>query len=272
MTDPDGPVRRIPSRLRLAVALLLLCLVVVARAAPPVRLCVDDNFAPFEYSDLRLAVAGQHRVRGATINLVERILKRNGIAYQIEWFPWTRCLAYVRQGDIQIGMDAYYDPQRNRQIVYSEPYFTLTPQYFYLRSLHPGGLSIRQRSDLKRYRGCGILGFSYTHYGLDNHDIDTGSADHDGLLRKLKAGRCDYFVEELEVMRGYALTGHPYLADPDLGHGPVPGAVPPRLHFILTRGTEATRRLLPVLNREIVRLRAQDGVRQLVETDLARTP
>lgn len=269
MTDPDGPVHR---PLRLAAALLLLCIAVAVRAAPTVRLCVDDNFAPFEYSDIRQASAGLHQVRGATINLVERILKRHGIAYQIEWFPWTRCLAKVEQGEIQIGMDAYFDPQRNRQIVYSEPYFTLTPQYYYLRSLHPGGLLIRQRSDLKRFHGCGILGFSYTHYGLSDRDIDTGSADHDGLLRKLKAGRCDYFVEEHEVMRGYALTGHRYLADPDLGHGPVPGAVPPRLHFILTRGTDATRRLLPLLNREIIQLRAQDAVRQLVERDLARAP
>lgn len=262
-----GTCKRISLTLAIGMAVWLLSQSVQATPIPPaptVRLCVDDNFAPFEYAPPRAA----HAVRGATISLIEHILKRNNITYRIEWFPWTRCLAYVKQGAIQIGMDAYYDARRNQDIIYSEPYYTLTPQYYYSRSHFPAGLNIRRLADLKRYRGCGVLGYSYTHYALRKEDLDLGALDHASLIRKLKIGRCDYFVEELEVMRGYALTGPSYLSDPDLGHGPTPGATAPKLHFILSRSTPMLRKLLPAINRGIIQLRDNGEMQRMVETTL----
>lgn len=265
-----GTCNRIGLILAIGMAVLLwsqLALSAPPPPAPTVRLCVDDNFAPFEYAPPRAA----HAVRGATISLIERILKHNHVSYKIEWFPWTRCLAYVKQGTIQIGMDAYYDARRNQDIVYSEPYYTLTPQYYYSRSHYPAGLGIKRLADLKRYRGCGVLGYSYTHYALKKEDLDLGALDHASLIRKLKIGRCDYFVEELEVMRGYALTGPSYLSDPDLGHGPTPGAEAPKLHFILSRSTPMLRKLLPALNRGIVRLRDNGEMQRMVEATLRQS-
>jgi polar amino acid transport system substrate-binding protein len=247
---------------------LLSCHATSVQAQPAaVRLCVDDNFAPFEYA---LPRAG-HSVQGATVSLIERILKRSNTPYSVEWFPWTRCLAYIKQGTIQIGMDAYYDARRNKDIVYSEPYYTLTPQYYYSRKHFPHGLAISRLADLKRYRGCGVLGYSYTHYALKKEDLDAGALDHASLIRKLKIGRCDYFVEELEVMRGYSLTGQPYLQDPDLGHAATPGAIAPQLHFILSRATPDLWRLLPLINREVIRLRDSGEVQRLIKANLRRT-
>jgi polar amino acid transport system substrate-binding protein len=243
------------------------------QALPSLTLCVDDNFPPFEYADPGLKKLGRHVVRGSSIALVNTILKPYGIAYQIEWAPFSRCLASVENGSINVGLDAYYDPGRAEELSYSQPYFALTPQYYYLRSRFPHGLNILSTQDLKKHRGCGILNYSYLHYGMRAQDLfNAESLDDDGLMRMIKANRCDYFLEELEVIQGLALTEHNSLADPDLGHGPVPGAVSPRLYFFLTRSSKTSKWLLPILNQEIARLNAQGIVRHLVETELKRTP
>ena len=155
----------------------LLPISLIQAATPAINLCVDDNFAPFEYAS-PASNSTAHVVRGATISMVERILNRHQISYSIKWLPWTRCLAYVKSGNIQIGMDAYYDARRDQDIAYSEPYYTLTPQYYYSRQRFPHGLGIKWRTNLKQYRGCGVLGYSYTHYGLGKSDIDSGAQDH----------------------------------------------------------------------------------------------
>jgi len=248
----------------------LLPISLIQAATPAINLCVDDNFAPFEYAS-PASNSTAHVVRGATISMVERILNRHQISYSIKWLPWTRCLAYVKSGNIQIGMDAYYDARRDQDIAYSEPYYTLTPQYYYSRQRFPHGLGIKWRTNLKQYRGCGVLGYSYTHYGLGKSDIDSGAQDHATLIRKLSMGRCDYFVEELEVMQGYALTGTPYLNNPDLGHAGVPGVIAPKLHLIISRKTPSMQNLLSLLNREIIQMHKNGEMQQLVDNNLRQS-
>jgi len=262
---------------RAAKGWILLCCIVLrigtAHAAATVSLCVDDNFPPFEYADPAQAMLGKHIVRGATIRLIDRILHPLGISYRIEWSPFLRCLENVKQGTDNIGLDAYYDPLRSRQLDYSAAYLALTPQYYYSRRVFPRGLAIRSAQDLKKYRGCGILGYSYLQYGLKPQDLsNTESHDDDGLIRMIQYRRCDYFVEELEVMQGLALTGKDRLHDPEIGHGPVPGASAPKLYFFLTRDSTTTRRLLPILNREIYRLTRLGVMRDLVDEELSRHP
>jgi len=268
------PIANCTSRVQLpfVVGALLLIFAANLRAeslspsAETITVCMDDGFAPFEYGtqDVR------HAPRGATATLIHQILQRNKIAYRVVWYPWARCLAYVKQGEIQLGMDAYFDTVRARDVVFSEPYYTLTPQYFYSRRKYPRGLSIQNPGDLKKFRGCGVRGYSYAHYGLSNRDLDSGALDDIQLVGKLSHSHCDYFVEELEVIQGYALTGRPFLDDPDLGHGAVPGATAPQMHFILAKSAETTRWLLPLLNREIALSNKQGTMRRLMENSLKR--
>jgi polar amino acid transport system substrate-binding protein len=242
-----------------------------AEPVPTVTLCVDDNFPPFEYADPALKKLKQHVVRGSTIELVDKILKPHGIAYRISWYPFPRCLAMVERGDINVGLDAYYDPVRAQSLTYSNAYFSLTPQYFYSRSQYPKGLPIHGPQDLKKYKGCGILGYSYLHYGLLPKDLfNADSLDDAGLVRMVKFRRCDYFLEELEVIQGLALTEHHYLSDPDLGHGAVPGAQSPKLYFFLTPKSTLSAWLLPILNRDIAQLKRQGEVQRLVDDELRR--
>jgi polar amino acid transport system substrate-binding protein len=239
---------------------LLLLVVSATHAHGVLRMCEDDNYAPFVYR----GTDDGHAMRGATVELVRSFFLHSGIAIKIDPLPWARCLAYVKDGTYQVGMDAYYDAERARSYVYTRPYFTLTPQYYYSHSRFPGGLVINRRADLRKYHGCGIHDYSYAHYGLGKQEIAANVEDHAALVRKIKGGRCDYFVEELEVMQGFALTGQNYLSDPDLVHGPISDVPPPQLHFILTRDSSSTAWLLPFLNRQITVSQRNGQMHQLV--------
>jgi polar amino acid transport system substrate-binding protein len=231
-----------------------------ALAGQEVNLCEANDFAPFVFpSPGRPGV-----LQGATVELVSQMFQRAHIAYRIRLMPWARCLASVQQGSDQIGMDADYLPASAQQLTYSKPYYTLTPQYFYSRRRFPKGMAISASADLKKYSGCGIFGYSYQHYGLSNHDLDTSSRNRDSLMRKLEFGRCEYFVEDLEVMRAEALTGHSASNNPDLAHGPVPDATPPELHFILTKSSVQTATLLTLINQEITIARQDHRMEQWV--------
>jgi ABC-type amino acid transport substrate-binding protein len=155
----------------------------------------------------------------------------------------------VENREIDFAMDAYFDTARARRFDYSVHYRTSTPQVFYRRK-EP--VVINDVSDLKRYKGCGLVGWSYEHYGLTGKELDLG-VGLDNQVQKLKAKRCNYFVEELETIYSNKLVGPDYLNDSEIGHAPVPGAKPPTSHLITAKNSEASK-YLPALNRAITGL------------------
>jgi ABC-type amino acid transport substrate-binding protein len=94
-----------------------------------------------------------------------------------------------------------------------------------------------------------MVGASYAHYGLQPVELDLGTG-YEPMIQKLLAKRCDYFVEELEVISGYKLSGKDYLANLEIRHGAVPGAQAPSKHLLTAiNGTKAS--LIPAINKAI---------------------
>ncbi|MCG2584220.1 ABC transporter substrate-binding protein [Massilia sp. TS11] len=158
--------------------------------------------------------------------------------------PWKRCLQLVAEGQVDFAFGAYYDPERAKRFAYSKPYKTLTPQIFYT-SARP--IQVSHVRELKRYRGCGMLGSSYLHYGLREGELDQGGHSYRAMINKLKAGRCDYFPEELETIATLNLGRDAYLDDPALRHQNIEGAQAPGLHLIAGIEKPAAK-LLPAFN------------------------
>ena len=169
--------------------------------------------------------------------LIKASFARIGVtAVFITDYPFIRCLSEVENEKIDFVMGAYYDSDRAKIYDYSDHYYTLTPQVFYLAS---NPVVINNVSDLKRYRGCGIYGSSYLHYALNAKDLDLGPG-YDSMFRKLHAKRCDYFVEELEVIRLLDGMGRNYINDPSIKHSNVPGAAAPSRYLITARNSKAS--------------------------------
>ncbi len=235
--------------LTLILALALLPTTAVAAPADGVvKVCADPDPPPWTYWTRDASGKKTEAFTGASVDLVRTIFNRLGVRVDFTGnVPWVRCLKLVEAGEFDYAMDAYADPERAKRFAYSAHYNTLTPQVFF-RQDKP--LEIRSVTDLKRYQGCGMIGASYAHYGLKPDDLDLGVTTYEAMIRKLKAGRCDYFVEELEVISGYKYLGEDHLRDPALAHAAVPNARAPAKHLIAALGSPAAK-LLPEFNKEL---------------------
>ena len=231
----------------LAVSLVTFLATPAAQAAT-VSVCADPDPPPWTYWVRDDQNKHGEAFVGFSVDTIRTAFSRLGTEVKfIGTLPWARCLKMVAAGEIDFAMDAYFDKERAKTFAYSTHYNTLTPQIFYLS---PKQLSITSIGDLKRYKGCGLLGASYAHYGLKNEDMDLGVNTYDLMIKKLKAGRCDYFPEELEVIAGFKGLGRDYLADPELRHLPVSDAKSPAKHLITARGSKSEK-LLPELNKAL---------------------
>ncbi len=219
--------------------------------ASDITACIDPEPPPSAYW---VRDAQQHKtdvLTGSSIELVRTVFERLGLSVTfIGNLPWARCVKSVEAGTIDFAMDAYYDEDRAKLFLYSVYYQQLTPQVFF-DAQRP--INVQVKADLKKYRGCGLIGWSYRHYGLNPEDLDVGVNRMDLLFAKLKAGRCDYFVEELEAVAGYRILGIDYLGDPEIMHGPVTDAIGPK-RFLITGKKSAAAKLIPKINQVLSKL------------------
>ena len=218
------------------------------RAAPPVSVCIDPEPPPWSYWKRDEAGKPAHELTGFSVDLVRRLFHDAGreVRFRTD-MPWTRCVHDMRVEKSGFAMDIYEGGPRAAQLLFSLRYNTLTPQIFTLRG-HP--VEIESQADLKRYKGCGIVGGAYEHYGLKAQDLDISANGYAGVVQKLKGGYCDYFVEELEVLAGWRIGHQDYLDDPEILHHPLKGVKRPALHLVTARdGIDVA--LMPKLNTEI---------------------
>jgi len=206
-----------------------------------VTVCADPDPPPSVYW---VRDAQGHKTQALTgfgVDLMNEAFARLGV--KVRWighYPWARCMKEVEDGRTDFAYGAYYSEERARRFAYSVPLRALTPQVF---SMRDRPVDVRSKADLKRYAGCGLTGASYAHYDLGPADLDTGVNTYAKLITKLKLGRCDYFVEELEVILRLKDVGQDLLADEDLVHGPVPDATAPTTHLIAGKASAAAARL-----------------------------
>ena len=207
-----------------------------------VSMCVDLDPPP--PGTLKLDSNGKKiiPVEGAAIDIVKAAFARAGIPIEFDAeMPWKRCLLEVEQGIVDFALGAYYNDERAKVYAYSIHYNTLTPQLFFLAS---NPVHITQASDLKKYRGCGIYGSSYVHYQINSDDLVMGS-DYDSLYRKLLAGRCDYFAEELEsVFESH--SGKAFMINPLIRHVAADWAQRPQRHLITAKNGPDTALLVQI--------------------------
>jgi polar amino acid transport system substrate-binding protein len=251
--------------------ILLACLAAAcapAQAAPmsghTVAVCDDENeLPPFTYYERQ----GQHKtavLSGFAVAVIGDIFSRRAVAFSIDMKPWTRCLAVSVLGK-QYGMiiNMTYSVAREKNFLFSRPFYSATSYYYYSKSNHPLGLSIHSPADLHSYRVCGIQGHNYEGYGLAAGEVDQGAKNIDVVIGKLKLGRCALFVEKDEIMNGFTLIGKPYLADPDIGKAPVPGLERTPFYFGVSRRQPRAEELRKLVDEELLAMEASGKLADL---------
>lgn len=216
-----------------------------------VSICGDPEPPPWLYWKRQATTgSGEKELTGASLEIIRAAFNQLQIRAQfIGMYPWKRCLSLVQAGKVDFAMGAYFDDERAKVFNYSIHYFSLTPQIYTRRA---DRLSIRHISDLKNLRGCGMLGASYGNYDLKPEDLDL-SLGYESLINKLKARRCDYFVEELEAMNAARTSGQARYSDDEIVSQAAPGAKVATKHLITAKDNKVNA-LLPALNNALMQI------------------
>lgn len=231
---------------------------------PVVGVCDGaPEWPPFTYFR-RVDGRPSTELTGFSVDVVSAIFERAKRPFRVELLPWRRCLTEVAQGSTyQVALEASSNPEREATYWLSRPFYRTTGHYFYSRQRFPSGPEIAKAADLNRYRICGLLGFNYAMFGLDNQRVEQANGDHAALIRRLQSGRCDLFVEQIEVMVGYRILGQDLLADPDLGHQAVPGLPSTPFHMLVSRKIPQAQELLHLINTGLADLEARHELDRL---------
>lgn len=248
----------------------LLLLAGHAQADKEWRACVGEQaLPPFNFVDDR---HGDGRVVGVSADLLADIAKRQQHALLIARLPWPRCVAYVKTGHMDIALDAHTAQVKAAGFSGSRPYFTPHPYFFFLvnkTQFRPG--MAQPAWKLVRHTVCGLSGVPYAAMGLSQQQIDAGALTHRQLLAKLRAGRCDVFVEYREIAAGLFLQDdslHAILQSPDIAYAPLLTSAPQGLHF-LTANSVQGRQLATLLDQGIEAAERKGQIAALVQTYLS---
>jgi len=229
-------------------AVLLTMFSTLVLAEEKLLACTEDaDFPPFTYRD---SSDPARPLKGSTVDLMKRLANHLNRPIDIVQVSLKRCLLGVERGTYDMGLDFYKDEERQRRFEYSVPYMALQPYYYYDKARYPNGLVVRESADLRKYRGCGIIGYSYAHFGLQpGPGFDVAAQSQVVAVRMLFAGRCDYFPTGKEIMEAHRDIGASEVVDnPRLGGAPVPGATAEEVHLIYPRNSPRMQVLRPAID------------------------
>lgn len=205
--------------------------------ADVIHICDDGSeWPPYSYYE-RVNGEKTDKVVGFMVDVVDEIFGKNGVAYTVELLPWQRCQDEVKRGEnYQMLLNASYNEERAQNYHMSQVAYVTNSYYFYSKQNYSAGLEVKDKADLKNFRVCGILGYNYDEY--DVPEIDTGTADMTALIEKLHAGRCDLFIEKLEIMSGFTVMGNDILGSGQLGYAPIVGTEPAPFYLMFTKNEQ----------------------------------
>lgn len=217
------------------------------------RFCVEaTGWPPFSYEDPKQ----KGRFIGASVELVEEILGRAGCKPVKEALPWNRCLAQAESGKSAMVLDASWSEERAAKFFYTKAVYTITSALFHTRKRFPAKPLIATAEDMNKFTYCGILGYNYSMYRIDKERIDSGSVSEPARLAKLRSGRCDFLIGDMEILKGFEILKQVDLSD--LESIPIPGAKPKEFFVLVSRQHPESQNILKIINEGIIRLK-EDG-------------
>ncbi len=244
-------------------ALILMSLFSIDSFSQPLALngktvifCVEDGeWPPFNFTK-RVNEQKTSVTLGYDIDVIEMIFSEYGIKAEFVILPWKRCLLRTQKGVYQAVPSASNSPQRAKDYLMTEAYYTMTPSYFYLKEKYPDGLTINNASELKKQgKICGRHGYNYVNFGLKNNDVCMGSKTYQSLVDMTLKGRCDIFLARYEAFLGLSFIGQDFISDRRFGHAPIPNVEPEKFYIMISRNFKYAHELKTILDSGILKLK-----------------
>ncbi len=223
-----------------------------------VRICDDGaEWPPYLYYQRVNGEINKKVLEGAVKELFDFIFKEAGMEYSLRLIPWKRCLLEVENfdtsGKYEIFGNGSYGPHRAEKFWPSLPMYITHRGVFYSEKRFPQGPGIRKKSDVAKFRLCGVDGYDYTDifkWG-DNIKIDQGAKSNGAALKKIAVGRCDIMITSMEPIYGAAAVGNLKIPD-GIKSYPMPGLSPSIFHFWISKKSPRALELQALLNKALM--------------------
>jgi len=233
-------------------------------AGKAIAICDDGaEWPPFTYYERNVGKKTAHIV-GFAVDVIDSIASDEHAQTSIALIPWDQCLAKLAKGEYDMALNASYNDARARYALFSEPYYSLTPSFIFLKGKFSGAFKMADANQLAKRKMCGLRGYSYADFGVDVSLIDADSQDFDAAFQKLRAGRCDVILARIEVLNGFAKVGDNYLTK-DIDYGRIKEANRSEFHMLISKKSTNRDDLRAAINRGIEKLKASGTLKKMLD-------
>jgi polar amino acid transport system substrate-binding protein len=234
-----------------------------------VKACDDDaEFPPFTYYERDAENKKTQNIAGFAVDLASDILTKQGAILDLQLVPWKRCQKQLENGKLaELALNVTSSPDRQKNYLFSESIYEASGSYFYSKDYYPNGLKIENISDLSKYKICGLFGYDYSAYGLNDQspNLDSHAKKYSEIAYKIHNKSCDIFIEKTEVVEGQAKLGQILIKDNNrIASAKLPEKTPEKFYFMISKKSEKAETLLKVLNQGIDEMKKNGEMNKLM--------
>ncbi len=169
------------------------------------RACGDvAEFPPFSYYQ-RADGKKTREVTGFDLDVLRIVAREHGMKLVVDLLPWPRCLAMAARGGYEVVLDGIKSPIRERDFLFPESHYSLTPIFLYLTARPKPDFTSKEV--VAKLRICSQADYNYEPYGVPNALITNRARTVEDAAQMMKLGRCDVMINVLEILHGYATVG-----------------------------------------------------------------
>lgn len=170
-------------------------------------LLIAENWPPFEYEQ-------DGKIVGVDVEVLARIFKKLGIAYEIRLYPWSRCKMMAENGETDMLLSISYAKDRESFLLYTESqrefgrsgtwpteYLWSSEYVFFCRQLYADKLKFESLAQVRAdgYRLGTVRDYSYSPEFQKTCTSAYEAPDFESGIRLLAEGKYDLFPADQTV-------------------------------------------------------------------------
>lgn len=122
---------------------------------------IAEERIPLATGEWRPYTSAEIEGYGFFSEIVTAVFKEADIDITYNFYPWKRCAAYVKSGDIFAAFPYSITNQRKNYASFSDPVSETTTVFFYNRKKHENPIDYDRIDEQKKYTIVGVLGYYY---------------------------------------------------------------------------------------------------------------
>ncbi|MCB9228655.1 MAG: transporter substrate-binding domain-containing protein [Deltaproteobacteria bacterium] len=232
-----------------------------------IRICGDGAEWPPYHFFKRSGDKVTKNVIGYSIDVIDTILKHEGLKTDYSLPPWARCLKDTKAGSYQIALDSSFNAERDKIYLYTDSHYIIHPALFYDTNTFPKGVNPQNSlaDVLKIGNVCGLHGYNYEGMSdeIKNEMINQEAKTYGSLVKMVKSSRCKFMIARKEAFRGFREIGQDFFKDNRLRETPLPNGAEDPFHLLISKKYPHADALRTMINQGLKRIRKTGEIKKI---------